>query len=204
MKREDKNLQSKQKIIKNAVQEFAERGYGLSSVNAICSTGNISKGVMYHHFKDKDEIYLTCIRECFDALSSYLRMHLEKENDDKLQAYFDARYVFFEQNPMYQRLFCDAVISPPQHLAAKIGVIKEDFDALNLSVLTELLSEVHLRKDVTMQQAIEVFRLFQDFINARYKMMPYDEFDIREHEEICSRSLNILLYGVIERREENG
>lgn len=203
MKREEKNKMSREKIINSALQEFASKGYGLSSINTICSIGNISKGVMYHYFKDKDEIYLTCVQECFDTLTVYLRDDLEKEKENRLQGYFDARIAFFEEYSLYKRLFCDAIISPPEHLAPQIALLKEEFDVLNLSVFTELLKEVPLREDITMEQVIEVFRLFQDFLNARYQMVPYSDFDIRQHEEMASRSLNILLYGVVERRENN-
>ncbi len=203
LKREEKNKMSREKIINSALQEFASKGYGLSSINTICSIGNISKGVMYHYYKDKDEIYLECIQECFDALTIYLKDYLEKEKDNRLQGYFDARIAFFDKYPLYKRLFCDAIISPPPHLASNIGLIKEEFDALNLSVFTELLKEVPLREDITKEQVIEVFRLFQDFLNARYQMVPFGDFDIRQHEEMASRSLNVLLYGVVERRENN-
>lgn len=199
MKREEKNRISRQKIMDSALQEFAAQGYGLSSINTICSSGAISKGALYHHFKDKDEIYLACVQECFDTLTAYLRRYAERETGDYLQGYFDARCAFFEQYPLYQRLFCDAIISPPNHLAVKIEAIKKDFDALNLSVFTELLSKVKLRSDITTQQVIEVFRLFQDFLNARYQMVPYSDFDMTQHDEIAGRALNVLLYGVIER-----
>lgn len=185
----------------SALQEFALQGYGQSSINTICETGNISKGVLYHYFADKDAVYLTCVQMCFDALTDHLQACLEKTDEDRIQAYFDARYDFFKENPLYQRVFCDAVISPPDHLSKQIHEIKADFDALNLSVLTELLSEVKLREDVTTGQVIEVFRLFQDFINARYQMTPNDAIDIKEHEEICSRALNILLYGAVKRED---
>lgn len=200
MKREEKNLKSRKKILGSALQEFADKGYGLSSINTICDKGNISKGVMYHYFKDKDEIYLVCVKECFDMLTDFLKEQLTNNNSDCLKTYFDARLLFFEENPLYQSLFCDALISPPRHLKEEIESIKKEFDTLNLSVLDKLLDGVKLHEDYSRDQIIETFQLFQDFVNARYKMAPNSELDLKEHEKICSRSLNILLYGITERR----
>lgn len=200
MKREEKNIQSRHKIIANALDEFADKGYGLSSINTICSKGKISKGIMYHYFKDKDELYLTCIRECFDKLTEFLRDSLEEGSKNQLQEYFQIRQTFFEKNPLYQRIFCDAIISPPKHLSDEISKIKTDFDNLNISVLTKILKDVNLCKDINIEQVIEIFRLFQDFINARYQMTSYNNFEIKQHDEISSRALNALLYGIIERR----
>lgn len=205
MKRSEQNQHSRRKILDAALREFAAQGYGLSSINTICSEGNISKGVLYHYFKDKDEIYLACVKECFDMLTAYLQAQIEEKSRRGVQDYFDARLSFFKEYPLYQRLFCDAVISPPSQLKEEISESKEAFDALNVSVLTTLLKEKPLRDGISMDQAIETFRLFQDFVNARYQMSPGGAFDITAHEEICSRSLGILLHGVLEQEvRENG
>lgn len=201
MKREEKNMNSRKKIIDSALREFSAKGYGLSSINTICSEGGISKGILYHYYENKDEIYLTCVRECFDSLTAYLQKHIAANGNARIQDYFDKRLVFFDENPIYQRLFCEAVISPPSHLEKEIKEIKADFDALNIMVLTNVLKGVSIRDDITHEQGLEVFRLFQDFVNVRYQMIPNSELDLKKHEEICSRSLSILLYGIVERKE---
>ncbi|MEG2396825.1 MAG: TetR/AcrR family transcriptional regulator, partial [Oscillospiraceae bacterium] len=150
----------------------------------------------------KDELYLVCIRELFDSLTEHLRKELSNVSgtkENRLERYFDARLRFFRENPLYHKLFCDVIVAPPANLAQAVSEIKADFDVLNISVLTELLQSVRLRSDVTIQSAVETFRLYQDFVNARYQMEPSGVFDLEKHEEICKRSLSILLYGVIER-----
>lgn len=132
MKRKEKNLQSRRKILDAALREFASQGYGLSSISTICSEGDISKGILYHYFKDKDEIYLACVEECFGALTEYLQEHIASEGDQSVQVYFDARLAFFKEHPLYQRLFCDALISPPTHLKEAICKSKEAFDTEHL------------------------------------------------------------------------
>lgn len=202
MKRDEKNLLSRRKILDSALDEFGERGYGLSSVNNICSAGNISKGILYHYFKDKDELYLACVGELFDALTQYLQTALADGSvtgEERLERYFDARLHFFHEHPLYNKLFCDVVIGPPPHLADMIRQIRTELDTLNISVLTELLQEVKLRSDVTIESAVETFQLYQDFINARYQMNPGGRVDLEKHEQTYKRTLGILLYGVIER-----
>ncbi|HBR01472.1 MAG TPA: TetR/AcrR family transcriptional regulator, partial [Ruminiclostridium sp.] len=50
MKRDKKKLLSRRKILDSAFEEFGQQGYGLSSVNTICTAGDISKGILYHYF----------------------------------------------------------------------------------------------------------------------------------------------------------
>ncbi|MEG1748002.1 MAG: TetR/AcrR family transcriptional regulator, partial [Oscillospiraceae bacterium] len=72
MKRDEKNLISRRKILDSALAEFGTQGYGMSSVNTICTAGDISKGILYHYFRDKDELYLACVQELFDSLTEHL------------------------------------------------------------------------------------------------------------------------------------
>ena len=58
MKREEKHQQMRRRIMDSALAEFSGQGYGASSVNTICSAQGISKGIIYHYFKTKDELFL--------------------------------------------------------------------------------------------------------------------------------------------------
>ncbi len=203
MKREEKNLQSRQKIMEAALREFGENSFAEASLNTICKEGEISKGIIYHYFKDKDDLFLACVKECFSALTDYLNEHMEMEGDTEqvLRQYFDLRMDFFKQNPVYLKLFCSAVIMPPSHLVEGIAEIKKDFDSLNVFVLTTMLKEVSLRSDITMDEIVDVFKLYQDFVNAQYQMQTIHQIDMEEHEKRCSRTLNILLYGIVAREK---
>lgn len=200
MKRADRNMQSRQRILDNALQEFAGKGYGLSSINTICETGGISKGIMYHYFKDKDEMYLTCVRNCFDALTAHLKSHVSPADGNaqsRLTAYFDARLAFFQANPLYRRLFLEVILSPPSHLQAAIAECRETFDAMNYAVFSTVLECVTLRADMKKEEVIETFRHYQDFVNAT---TPPE--DTASHEDRCRRAVSVLFYGVVAREEE--
>lgn len=204
MKREEKNIQSRQKIIAAALQEFGDKSYAEASLNTVCKSGDISKGIIYHYFKDKDELFLVCLKECFDALTAHLKNHTagaaeEGSIENTMRRYFDARTRFFMENPLYLKLFFHAVITPPAHLSEQIQSIRKEFDELNVNVLTSLLQNVKLRSDITMEEIVEEFRLYQDIVNTRYQMQAASQVDMEEHERRCRRTLSILLYGVIDR-----
>lgn len=201
MNRNEKNMLTRQKIVDSAMLEFGSRSYGEASMNTICTSGKISKGIIYHYFKDKDELYLLCVRECFDKLTDYLSRATSLDNvpiTAALQRYFDARIAFFAEHPAYLKLFYNAVISPPAHLEAAIDNISAELDAQAVSILTAMLQGVKLRENITIPEVIEVFCEYQDFVNARFQMRAAGEGTLREHEERCRRSLQIMLYGVIE------
>lgn len=203
MKREEKNQQAQRRILDSALVEFSQRGYGGSSINNICAVQDISKGIIYHYFRSKDDLYLACIDECFQRLTAYMHAALENMSgsiEEKLERYFSARMAFFHENPIYSPIFCEAVIAPPAALSKDILALRADFDALTISTLKQLLDNLPLRPHITMEEAIDLFRQFQDFINAKYRESSFpagERFAIRD--EYCRKLLDILLYGVVER-----
>lgn len=204
MKREEKNQQTRRRILESALAEFSEQGYGASSVNTISNGEGLSKGIIYHYFPTKDDLYLACVEECFQMLTGHLQSHTNmvgQTAEERLEQYFRVRLDFFEQNPQYQRIFCDAVIMPPAHLEASIQEKKAPFDRFNIDSLNRMLEPVSLRSDLSREDVVDTFRQYQDYINARYQMTGSEKIDIRDHEESCRRALRILLYGVVERKE---
>lgn len=209
MKREEKNALSRQRILDAAMREFSDKGYTAASLNTICSENSISKGIIYHYFKDKDELYLLCAAECFDKLTEYLKGKSGSPGDaveKRLQLYFDARLRFFTENPIYLGIFLDAALSPPAALKTKIAEVRKPFDNLNIATMTELMESEHLRDGISREAVVDDFRLYMDFFNASFRAVlagtETPEQALREHEERCHRQLGILLYGVMGDRNE--
>ena len=204
MKREEKNALSRQRILDAAMEEFSRKGYAGASLNTVCAEKGISKGIIYHHFKDKDELYLLCIKECFDAITSYLEKTAETftgSATERLQAYFDARLCFFAEHPLYLGIFADATFHPPGNLADAIADSRKGFDDLNISILTNLLQNETLREELSIDLIVEDFRIYMDYFHMRFRAdfamtKPSDDI-LHEYEEKCHRQLDILLHGVL-------
>ena len=203
MKREEKNQQTRRRIMDRALEEFARHGYGASSINAICGGQDVSKGIIYHYFETKDALFLACVAECFQRLTEHIQTHLTGDcngAEAQLEQYFRVRLAFFQANPVYRRIFCEAVVTPPTHLSTEILERRRGFDTMNIQILERILSCVQLRPSVTKADVVETFRQFQDFINARDQTVGLEESEFEAREESCRKAMDILLYDVIERR----
>lgn len=206
MKREEKNQQMRRRIMDSALAEFSKKGYGAGSINTICSTQELSKGIIYHYFHTKDDLFLACVEECFSLLTEWVREKLqamEGETQKQMEHYFNARMEFFQRFPVYQQIFCEAVISPPGHLKEEIQARREIFDTLNIQILERILEPVALRPQVTKEEVINLFRLFQDFINAYSYEKESFGYEFETHEQRCRKAVDVLLFGVVRRREED-
>lgn len=207
MKRELKTLQSREKILHAAITEFGKNGYDKASLNAALAQSGISKGLVYHYFKNKDELYLCCVKSCFQALMEYLKTNCTSANQSKirLQEYFDTRQRFFTENPFFIRIFFNAVIQPPSHLSTEINLLKKDFDQLNLQLFESVLSGLPLRNGISIEDACSYFSAVQETFHQQYfkelSNWDTDSNFIEVHEEKVRKSVDMILYGIA--KEDN-
>lgn len=59
-------------IIDSAFALFGKYGYDGVSVDQIAKKSDLSKGAMYWHFKNKDDLYVVCLKEVHDIFNRYV------------------------------------------------------------------------------------------------------------------------------------
>ena len=70
MNREQSQQLTRDKIYKSALYHFSEASFKEVSVNQICTEAGVSKGIVYHHFKDKNTLYTTCLEDSIGLASA--------------------------------------------------------------------------------------------------------------------------------------
>ena len=58
-------LDSRERILRAALSEFAEVGYDAARVDQIALRAKINKAMLYYHFGTKDELYVEAVRHHF-------------------------------------------------------------------------------------------------------------------------------------------
>ncbi|MBZ4682859.1 MAG: hypothetical protein PWP46_964 [Fusobacteriaceae bacterium] len=61
-------LDTKQLIIATFYKLIAEKGYDKASINDLVKETNLSKGAIYHHFNNKDDIFIATIEFIFSSM----------------------------------------------------------------------------------------------------------------------------------------
>ncbi len=203
MKQEEKTRITYERILKAAIAEFGTKSYESASLNVICSENQLSKGLVYHNFKNKDDLYLRCVELCFQTITAYLRSkpyHKNGSARDCLRELLVRRQSFFEGNPYMANIFFGTMLQPPVHLLRELREIRREFDAFHLAYYQEQLASMHLREGVTMEAALQYFSIFQDAFNGYYRNKFSESGDfpllVQEHEQGLSSLLDILLYGI--------
>lgn len=202
MKQAEKSKLTYDKILNAAIKEFGTKSYDNASINNICNDNNISKGLIYHNFKNKNQLYLRCVELCYNEITAFLS-NIKYENlgfDESLQLLLHSRYQFFRENPYYSNIFFNTILQPPKHLIDQINALKSEFDDFNSRQYKKIISSITLRDTITPDEALEYFFAFQELLNGYYQTKAFGHADlgslIEDHELKLSKILNIMLYGI--------
>lgn len=196
MKRTERTGLTVAKILEAALEEFGAKGYSGGTVNNICKRG-INKGLVYHNFKDKDELYLACL----EASCKELVKRIEDSGCtcDQLE-YMRLRMGFFRECPNEAHIFFEAVLQPQEKLRGRIQEILRPFEEINEKIYRSVVSGVTLRDGVTEEDAVHYFRQMQRMFNGYFSSSAYRhmalEERIQEHEMSLSKLLDFMLYGI--------
>ncbi len=115
-------METKERMIQAAIQCFLEHGYEKASISKITEICDVTKGAFYHHFKNKDEIFIATISSVFYEIDKWIReriysTHSFKEMLDSLfdyPSYFSTSNYLSRIKPSHYMVFFDAAKRFPE------------------------------------------------------------------------------------------
>ena len=152
MKQQERQKKSKEKILQAAITEFSASGYDKVTMENICTRHGISKGMMYHYYRGKDDLFLLCVQNMYQMMQQYLEENMaELEKKDALHAlkeFWMLRESFFGEHPPFKNIFENALLRTPPHLFEKIEEIRGPIEALNRQFLHRTIGKIELRENL--------------------------------------------------------
>lgn len=152
MKQQERQKKSKEKILQAAITEFSASGYDKVTMENICTRHGISKGMMYHYYSGKDDLFLMCVQNMYQMMQQYLEANMaELEKKDALHAlkeFWMLRESFFGEHPPFKNIFENALLRTPPHLFEKIEEIRGPIEALNRQFLHRTIGKIELRENL--------------------------------------------------------
>src|ERR1051325_4613473 len=77
----------REEIVEIAFRHFAEGGYHGTSTEAIAREGGISQPYLFRLFKTKRELFLACLKHCFEDVARVFEEAVEGETpEDRLMS----------------------------------------------------------------------------------------------------------------------
>lgn len=146
--------QTRQNILKEAADLFMERGYKNTSTREIAEHCNITQPNLYHHFKNKKELYIAVIKQLTDNVQKDLTVIIESSapSKEKLQKLI---FILLDKHPTNLFLMLhDMFIEMEVEYRSTLYTIFKKTYINNIAALFENEnSDFHLREGVNVEDA---------------------------------------------------
>ena len=202
MTQKERQERSKQIIFQAALDEFGTADFDAVTMDSICTNHGISKGMMYHYYANKDELFLACTSEVFQALNHYLQNKIDSLANqpvfEAIRHYFFLRETFFQTRPREKHVFENAILYPPKHLADQIQTLRQPIREENNYFLRQLLSRVQLREGLEREQAARYLNsVYTAFWTILEQYSPWNRTsDLHTMLSEAGELLNMFLFGI--------
>ena len=206
-----KSKLSRRKIVDAALREFGQRGYEGASTNQICFTAGISKGLLYHYFKNKENLFLSVCDRCLDDLWQVLdldKLRSRPVDDGVLLDFYRRQTDFFSTHPDHYHILTQLLSSCPSDAAEGMIEDKRRVFREQASVAIRLfLSRSPLRPNVDKELTLQLLLELVESVQAKYLELIFRrhvpaELALETMEKGLRASLDIILHGILLRENE--
>lgn len=205
MQRELKSKLSIDKIVSAATEKFAEDGYAATSVDSVCEACGLSKGLIYHYFEKKEDLYLACAKKCFSEFAEYLDANAFSVDGlpKGLEEYMKLRENYFACNPIACKMFLRTVFDVPKNMQDVVLAARAPLDKQNEKIVHSMLGKSQLSRGITLKDASSILMGFERSFHIEAAKEIKNTSDVAEvfrmHETMLTKWISILLYGLIEK-----
>jgi AcrR family transcriptional regulator len=197
-------LYDKEQILDDCLAVFARHGYEKTSTVMLAEAAGISRALIFHHFKNKKELYLSLLDRCFEKGS----IEMGFDNIPEQQDFFEAKekisiikFNYYKENPDLYKIVMEAFYNTPEDLKVEIGERYGQLIGSRDKVLQQLFNKVLLREDVDRKQAFKLIQITLDYFENKYlselvEGKELDEAYIQSFIEERNGFLDMIRFGI--------
>ena len=185
-----------QAIFQQAIPLFAQSGFSGVSMRQIATAVGISIATLYHHFPDKQTLYLRCIKESFankaDSLSEVLSQQGTKE--EQLQRFIQRFTHLMSEDDNFRRLLQRELLDGDE---TRLQVLAKDVFQTQFEAVADLAKKLAPQCDAHMM-AISMLGLILFHLETM-PIRPFLSGGKAEHNDpdvIAEHVTQLLLIGI--------
>lgn len=196
------NLPDKKKnrIVKAAVEEFAQNGYTKASITRIVNEADIAKGSYYQYFEDKEDLYKYILKKAVEKKLKYVKEELNDFNEGDFFEYWRklniASLKYAEANFKLAKVASNFVKNKKQEFNS---LIIDEYKKLGLDSFERLLKraveEGDVRKDINISYTAGLLYKASFFITDYF----FEKKNIKQLDEfipLVDNIIEIIQYGI--------
>ncbi|CCJ34000.1 TetR/AcrR family transcriptional regulator [Caloramator australicus] len=197
--------EKRSKIIKAALEEFANNGYEKASTNRIVEKAEISKGLLFHYFKNKKRLYLYLIDYVipviFDEFFKTADMNIG-DFFERLKNWQVAKLNIFEKLSLESKFLIRAFSDIPEEVKEEVLKRYQNYAQEGFKLLFSNIDYSKFRDGIDKNKAVETIVWTLENYGNKYMKENMDNegnivIDTERILKDIDEYLEILKYGCI-------
>ena len=198
------NTEKKEKLFLIALEEFTENGYRNASTNRITEKAGVSKGLLFHYFGSKKELFLGCYKQTFNFFTDRFATEIKELPRDiieKLLVISRWKIKMALEYPLQNKFLTRFMLHPPEAIKNEILEYKNTFSARFLPLILENNDYSLFREEYEPQKAMALIMLVvnsygEQITNQFQNTENKESFDITYYYREIESYLNMLKKGL--------
>nr|WP_235888096.1 TetR/AcrR family transcriptional regulator [Neobacillus paridis] len=194
----DKEKQDR--IINAAIKEFAQKGYDSASTNEIVKEAGISKGLLFHYFQNKKQLYLFLFDYCYELIATEFYQKIDLSETDFFKRMRAAVTIKMELLSVYPALFhfLQAVyIEDSREIKAEFAEKYQQLLETNFAKMYENIDITKFRDDIDLEKILKIitwtFEKLSDEELNKAKFLPTHEIDYQQVSMKAEQYFEVLI-----------
>lgn len=195
-------------ILSAAMQEFADAGYDLSSIQKIIKASGIPRGSFYQYFDDKEDVFAEVMFVISERKMVYMKPVIESGQDlgmfELLKELVKAGVAFGINDPLAFRVGKTITASKTLDLNSFIQKYKKSIyernqiteESLYASAINNSLERGEIDSRFSMQTIMVYANRTMEGMSEMYWRFMADKEDVHEGDKILDEMIHVLRYGL--------
>lgn len=199
--------EKRNRIIEASLREFSEKGYMRASTNEIVKNAGISKGLLFHYFKSKKNLFLYLFDRIVDEFVAAFYEFIDDSSSDifdRLMSWTMVKFRLYYKKPLEYRFLTVSIYDSPEEI--KDDILKR-YERISSEVMKKFMGNLDLsrfRKDVDISRSLSFIMTSIEAIANNYIKMYNHDIDrlIADKDKIIDdlkSCINMLKYGIYEK-----
>lgn len=187
------------RIINAAMNEFAQKGYNLASTNEIVKEAGISKGLLFHYFGNKKQMYLFLFDYCYDIIADEFYKKINLKETDFFNRIREAIIIKMELMNKYPNLFKfmeESYMEDSAEIKVEVEKRFKEATGINMGKVYEGIDFTKFREDMDIQKIMKIisftFEKLSEEELQKAKQTPSHQLDYQRIQQEAEEYFEIL------------
>lgn len=163
------SLAARERLLQEALRLFLSHGYGAISTRQICAAAGVTQPTLYHHFGNKEQLYLAVVRRWFDRARETLHREIARDASFHSRLFHVAVVFWSGKMGDYQAMRHDAIrhLSRESALSLSATIYRSVIEPV-LGVMRDAALSGELPTTANLEALTHLYWAFVDGIASAY------------------------------------